>query len=244
MGRRHHEGPPARRPKRSAAARGRCRSTATAGKSDASLSRAGPDTAPAGRRGGPGRASSAGSADQPRGGSRVARAGHRRASSSGRRDRSAGTGQTAVDRPPGRRSPSGASPPVLAGTPRGAGHPRRSVRVMENLGIELNRVLRGLARGSGGVVPSGPSPSRRPGGTPSTLSRPAEAIGFLPPLPSAVQTSALSSGQRHLPRGTDRRQASRTRFWRRTGTAAPAAPRRRCSDCSVGRHGRAGRSPP
>ena len=146
MGRRHHEGPPARRPKRSAAARGRCRSTATAGKSDASLSRAGPDTAPAGRRGGPGRASSAGSADQPRGGSRVARAGHRRASSSGRRDRSAGTGQTAVDRPPGRRSPSGASPPVLAGTPRGAGHPRRSVRVMENLGIELNRVLRGLAR--------------------------------------------------------------------------------------------------
>ena len=46
-------------------------------------------------------------------------------------------------------------------------------------------------------MPSGPSPSRRPGGTPSTLSRPAEAIGFLPPLPSAVQTSALSSGQRH-----------------------------------------------
>jgi hypothetical protein len=28
----------------------------------------------------------------------------------------------------------------------------------------LNRVSRGLARGSGGVEPSGPSPSRRPGG--------------------------------------------------------------------------------
>ncbi len=40
---------------------------------------------------------------------------------------------------------------------------------------------RGLARGSGGVEPSGPSPSRRPGENRSTLSQPAEATGFTPP---------------------------------------------------------------
>jgi hypothetical protein len=58
----------------------------------------------------------------------------------------------------------------------------------------LNRVSRGLARGSGGVEPSGPSPSRRPGGNGLPYGwrfrQPA-----LPP-PFALQNPALSTDQR------------------------------------------------
>jgi hypothetical protein len=39
---------------------------------------------------------------------------------------------------------------------------------------------RGLARGSGGVAPSGPSPSRRPGGNGLTLRQSAQATGLAP----------------------------------------------------------------
>ena len=46
-----------------------------------------------------------------------------------------------------------------------------------NLGQAESRP-RGLARGSGGVAPSGPSPSRRPGRNGLTLPQPAQATGL------------------------------------------------------------------
>jgi hypothetical protein len=61
----------------------------------------------------------------------------------------------------------------------------------------LNRGPRGLARGSGGVAPSGPSPSRRPGGHGLTLRQPVQATG-LPSLPFAVRNPALSGGRRQV----------------------------------------------
>ena len=150
-----------------------------AGESDASHSGAGPDTGPAGRRGGPGPANSADTAGRRRGGSRAGPDGRRGASNSDRPDRRGGRGRRLADSRGGRSARTGASPQDLAGDPQGSGHARGLVRLMA-AGRAGSRP-RGFARGPGGVEPSGPSPSRCPGRNPSILPQPAEATGFVPP---------------------------------------------------------------
>jgi len=157
-----------------------------AGKSDASHSGAGSDTAPAGRRGAPAPANSVDTAGRRRGGSRAARAGRRTGSSTNPPDRRRGRERTPADTRGERSARTGASPRALAGDPQGCGHARGLVRVM---GCGKGRIAspRCGPRARRGPA-SGPSPSRRPGGNRSTLPKPVKATGFGPPyrLPSRI----------------------------------------------------------